>query len=177
MLKLRNVMVALGFVALLQSTWAQAEAPLKAAVKSDVEVVLQQHKVTKQGHEEKLEAVDRIKPGEIVEYQATYRNVSTHAISQLQATLPIPAETEYVPDSARPQNVMASTNGVNYAAVPLRKKVKLANGKIEERDVPVTEYRSLRWAVGDLAAGQKTTVFARIRLAPVGQALAEGAKK
>lgn len=177
MFKLRNIIAVLGVVLSLQSGFAQAEAPLKSALKSDIEVVLQQHKVSKHGNEEKLEAVERINPGEMVEYQAVYRNVSTHEVKQLQATLPIPAETEYVPNSARPQNVMASTDGVSYAAVPLRKKVKLNNGKIEERDVPVTEYRSLRWAVGDLAAGQKATVFARIRLAPVGQALAEVAKK
>ena len=117
-----NVVTALGLFVLLQSGWAQAEAPLKAVVKSDVEVVLQQHKVTQSGSEEKLEAVDRIKPGEVVEYQVTYRNVSKQTVKQLQATLPIPTETEYVPSVRARENVSASTDGVNYAPVPLRKK-------------------------------------------------------
>jgi uncharacterized repeat protein (TIGR01451 family) len=142
-----------------------------------VEVVLQQFKVVKRGDAEVLESADRIKPGEIFEYQAVYSNVSSHTVRQLQATLPIPPDTEYVPASARPQAVLASVDGTTFAALPLRRKVALPNGKIEERDVPVEEYRSLRWPIGNLDAGRKVTVAARIRLAPIDRAPTGEAKK
>lgn len=173
MLKMHGVITALCLPLLLHMNFAQAEK----VVKGDVEVLLQQHKVVMLGNTEVIEPVEHIKPGEIVEYQATYRNTTHHVIHQLQATLPIPPETEYLPGSARPQPVMASVDGISYAPVPLRKNVKLADGKIEEQDVPVSEYRSLRWAIGDIGAGQKIPVFARVRIAPVSGAVAEEAKK
>lgn len=174
MFKVRNLAVVL----LLQMNFAQAAgAAREAPVKEDVKVVLQQFKVVVHNGEEKLTPVERIKPGEIIQYQATYSNVSNHVVHQLQATLPVPPETEYLPGSARPAIVAASIDGINYSAVPLRKKVQLANGKTEERDVPVSEYRSLRWAIGDISAGQKTSVYARIRLVPTGGASAEGVKR
>lgn len=171
MSRLSSILIALCLSFSLN--FAQAEG----TARSDVEVTLQQHKVVKQGKNELLEAADRIKPGETIEYQAVYRNISKQSVRQLQATLPIPAETEYLPGSAKPAVVQASTDGVNYAPVPLRRKVKLASGQIEEQDIPLSEYRSLRWNIGDLAAGQKTTVSARVRLAPLVQETAEGGKK
>lgn len=176
MLKVRNFAFAL---LLLQMNFAHAEGPLAAAshVKSAVDVVLQQFKVTHQDGIEKLKPVEHIKPGELIQYQATYSNVSTNAVHQLLATLPIPSETEYLPGTAKPAGVMASVDGTTYAPVPLRKKVLLANGKTVEQVIPVSEYRSLRWTIGDLNAGQKTSVYARVRLAPVGEAVAKEAKK
>jgi uncharacterized repeat protein (TIGR01451 family) len=170
MLKLGMLMLCI----LLQMGVAHAD---NAAVKKDVEVTLQQFKVGKRAQAEVLESAAQIKPGEVIEYQATYHNTTKHVISQLQATLPIPKETEYIPNTANPVGVQASVDGVNYAPVPLRRMVKLANGQMTEQDVPVVEYRSLRWALGDLSANQKKTVSARIRLAPVGFAVAGGTKK
>lgn len=159
---------------LLQMGMAHAD---NAAVKKDVEVTLQQFKVTKRAQSEVLEPAAHIKPGEVIEYQVTYQNTTKRGISQLQATLPIPKETEYIPNTANPAAVQASLDGVNYAPVPLRRTVKLANGQMAEQDVPVVEYRSLRWTLGDLSASQKKTVSARIRLIPLGSVVAGGAKK
>ena len=156
-LALFSPLLLLLFLLFLQINFAHAEG----AVKSDVEVVLKQLKVVKHGDNEALEAAERIKPGEIVEYQTTYRNVSKHADGQLQATLPIPAETEYLPGSARPAAVQASVDGVNYAELPLRKKIKTAGGQLVEQDIRLSEYRSLRWTIGELEAGRKATVSAR----------------
>ncbi|MDD2774571.1 MAG: hypothetical protein PHU06_01300 [Gallionella sp.] len=165
---------ALVFCVLLQMGVAHAD---NSAVKKDVEVTLKQFKVGKHAESEVLESATQIKPGEVIEYQATYHNTTKHAISQLLATLPIPKETEYIPNTANPVGVEASLDGVTYAPVPLRRMVKLANGQMTEQAVPLIEYRSLRWVLGDLSAGQKKTVSARIRLSPLTSAVAGGAKK
>jgi uncharacterized repeat protein (TIGR01451 family) len=159
--------------ALLQAGTAYAET----APKRDVEVLLQQFKVGKHGQLDALGAAVRIQPGDVIEYQATYHNVSNHLVSQLNAILPIPKETEYVPDSARPQNVQASVDGVTFALIPLRRSFKLPNGQTALREIPTVEYRSLRWVVGDLPAHQKLTVSARIRLAPLADSGVERVKK
>ncbi len=170
MLKLYGMMLCV----LLQMGAAHAAGVAK---KDPVEITLQQFKVVKRGQAEALESVDRVKPGEMIEYQAIYRNTTNHAIGNLQAILPVPANIEYLPNTAKPSAVEASVDGVSYAPVPLRRLVKLPNGQSVMRDVPVAEYRSLRWAIGDLAANQKVIVSARMRLAPLGQAGMEGAKK
>ncbi|MFY9259064.1 MAG: hypothetical protein WAO71_00995 [Gallionella sp.] len=170
MLKLSALMLCV----LLQMGVAHAD---DVAVKKDVEVTLLQLKVSKRAQTEVLEPVVQIKPGEVIEYQVSYHNTTKRPISQLQATLPIPKETEYIPNTANPAVVQASLDGVNYAPIPLRHVVKLANGQMTEQDVPVVEYRSLRWSLGDLSANQKKTVSARVRLAPIGLAGAGGVKK
>lgn len=169
MLKLCGVVLCL----LLQAGVAYADN----VGKKEVEVSLQQFKVGKRAQTEVLEPADRIKPGEVIEYQVSYRNTTNHLVRQLNATLPVPAETEYIPNTASPQGVQASLDGVSYQAVPLYRMVKLPNGQTEKREVPVAEYRSLRWSLGDLPANQKMTVSARMRLAPLDKAATGGAKK
>jgi hypothetical protein len=80
------------------------------------------------------------------------------------ATLPIPKGTAYLPDSAAPKNVTASTDGATYAAVPLMRTVKTQDGHAKEEKVPYSEYRSLRWEIGSIAAGSSRTVHARVKL-------------
>lgn len=170
MLKLSGIVLC----ALLSVSLAHAE---NVAKKEIVEVTLQQFKVVKRGQAEALEPVERVKPGEMIEYQAVYRNTSSRAVGQLQATLPVPANVEYLPNTAKPSAVQASVDGITYAPVPLRRSVKLPSGQTEMRDVPVVEYRSLRWSIGDLPANQKVTVSARMRLTPLVKTGMEGAKK
>ncbi len=58
----------------------------------------------------------------------------------------------------------ASLDGKSYAAVPLKRQVRLADGKVEERAVPYSEYRYLQWKLGDLAPRSNTTVSARMQV-------------
>jgi uncharacterized repeat protein (TIGR01451 family) len=109
-------------------------------------------------------AADTARPGDVLEYVAEYHNSSTHVIRQLAATLPIPDGTEFVPTSALPAGALASTDGKNFAPVPLTKKVIEASGKRVDQPIPLREYRFLRWPSQDLAAGQTLQVGARARL-------------
>jgi hypothetical protein len=80
------------------------------------------------------------------------------------ATLPVPHGMEFLPSTASPVRVMASTDGANFAAVPLMRKVHKADGTVDEQPVPVSEYRFLRWNLGELPAGAGKNVSARMRL-------------
>ena len=159
-----GVMWKLGVV--LLGAWLQIGAVYAAGAEA-VSVSLQHFKLVANGKLVALNPSDPIKPGDVVEYQVTYQNNSNHPVRQLNATLPVPKETEYVPSSAQPSAVLASVDGVNYAPLPLRQTVKLANGRSSEQLVPVAAYRSLRWVLGELAVNQKMTVSARVRLAPL----------
>lgn len=163
-------------ILLLQMSLAYAEDTAK------INILLQQYKVVKHDKKEILALMkqsDSITPGEAIEYKATYHNVSNQPVLKLKPILPIPLGYEYLPGSARPANVEASIdkvdckdNKVIYAPVPLRRKVKLDNGQTQEQEIPPSEYRCLRWSVGDLAANQKISVSAKAIMPPVGQVVA-----
>ena len=122
-------------------------------------------RVTTDSHgRETLAPADQAKPGEIVEYRVTYRNAGATPVREVAATLPIPAGTELVASSSRPAKVLASIDGVNFAGMPLKRRERLADGREVEREIPLAEYRWLRWPLGAIAAGGSQVVRARVRV-------------
>jgi uncharacterized repeat protein (TIGR01451 family) len=113
---------------------------------------------------ETLASGSSAKPGEIIEYRATYKNSGNAVARKLIATLPVPVEMEYLPGSATPATAGATTDGVAYSKIPLKRKVKLAGGQVVVRDVPFDEYRALRWELEDLPPGTGITVSARMKI-------------
>jgi uncharacterized repeat protein (TIGR01451 family) len=130
-----------------------------------VTVELTAHRVTKDARgAEALAPADQAKPGELLEYRAHYKNAGTGTAKGLTATLPIPRGTQYVPGTALPGRVEASLDGKTFAPIPLVRKVKTKSGRTVLREVPVSEYRALRWPIGTLPANQSRTVAARVRV-------------
>ena len=89
---------------------------------------------------------------------AVYTNNTSGTIKNLVATLPIPAKTQFLVKSA-PTKAQASTDGVNFAPMPLKKKVgdQVVN-------VPLADYRALRWTIAELPAGKSIVVSAQTRI-------------
>jgi uncharacterized repeat protein (TIGR01451 family) len=133
---------------------------------NDVVVSLKAYKVVRATDgKEVLQAADRAMPGEVIQYDALYRNQGRTGVRNLQPTLPIPAGLEYLPDSAKPAPSKASVDGKNFAPIPLMRQVALPDGKTKEEPVPTSTYRALRWELGDLDSGRNAVVSARARLA------------
>ena len=137
---------------------AQQAAPSPVEVKLDVQRIAR----TADGREAR-ESADRARPGDTLEYAVTYRNAGREPVRDLLATLPIPSATEFVAGSARPANARASLDARDFAAMPLKRKVKRDGRDIDEA-VPLREYRYLRWTVGELRAGEALTFVARVRI-------------
>lgn len=142
-------------------------APAMARASGDVSVVLTAQRVTIEEGKEVRSPAEQAHPGDVIEYRAEYRNGGAQAVRQLAATLPVPNGMEYLARTAAPQALMASLDGKTYAAVPLRRKVRLADGREVLRDVPLSEYRFLRWTLGTLDARQSRSVAARVRVSPL----------
>jgi uncharacterized repeat protein (TIGR01451 family) len=159
-----KVLAALAGVALL------ALAPLAVAQQKaaqPLETRIEQRKVARAADgAESLVPADAVKPGDVIEYAVTYRNTGKPALTKLEATLPIPAQTEYVPGSVRPANAKASTDGRTFGDLPLKRAVK-RNGVDVEEIVPLTEYRFLRWYPGELAGEKAVTYTARVRVTEI----------
>jgi uncharacterized repeat protein (TIGR01451 family) len=103
------------------------------------------------------------KPGDVIEYVATYRNTARQPISGLEATIPIPGNTEFIPGSARPDSAKASVDSRSWADMPLKRKVRRDGREVDEQ-VAVREYRYLRWFPGELGADKSMTFTARVRV-------------
>lgn len=142
-----------------------ALADVAAAVNPALEAKLVGFKVTQNAdHKEVLTLADKIAPGDLLKYQVVYQNNGKSLLKQVKATLPLPVGTTYVAGSAKPANATASLDGKNFAAMPLKRKVKKPDGQLEEQLVPLTEYRALRWDFGELAEKKKVEVSARARV-------------
>jgi uncharacterized repeat protein (TIGR01451 family) len=147
-------------------TMAVISTPAWAAGdKNDVIAKLTAHKVAMQPDGKPVfQPADQAQPGDVIEYEAVYSNQGKGGVKGLIATMPIPSGMDYMPSTAKPAQAMASVDGQKFAPIPLKRMVKLPNGKEEPRDIPYEEYRYLRWEAGDLVAGSSVTVSMRARM-------------
>lgn len=151
-------------VAALATTVFVHAAPAAAQQSDPIETRLEARKVVAAADgKESFAAAEAARPGDVIEYTATYRNVGKQPVRNLEATLPIPANTELVAASAVPAATRASTDARNFDAFPLKRKVKRAGVDVEE-PLPLSEYRALRWTAGDLAPGRSVSFRARVRV-------------
>ena len=160
----RGPMAALAALALAAALALGVTPAFAQGAAEPLETRIEQRKVVAAEGRERFESAETVKPGDVIEYVATYRNVGKGAITGLVATLPVPAETEYLPGSAKPAGARASLDGTKYAAIPLKRKARSADGKEFEQQVPYREYRSLRWNAGELGAQKAVTFTARVKV-------------
>ncbi len=171
MLKPLVCRIAAGFIATL------GLAGLAAAQPTQVSSTLQVERVVMVDARPVLKPVTAGRPGDVLEYRASYDNRGASAANGFVAELPIPAGTTYVAHSAQPANAQASTDGVHFAALPLMRTVKMANGTTGPQPVPLADYRALRWSLGNLPAGKRVQVQARVQVDPVAAATAASPAK
>lgn len=155
---------ALAFAASLPAVAQQAPAAAPKAAAQPLEIRLEARKVVRAADgKETLVAADAARPGDVIEYATTYRNTSAQRLTNLEATLPLPPNTEFIPGSANPATARASADGRNFLEVPLKRRV-MRNGVEIEEQVPLRDYRSLRWYPGALEGGKAVTYTARVRV-------------
>lgn len=151
------------FVSLLATAAALLTHSTFAA--EPLSATLEAHKIVVADGKERVVAASEAKPGDVLEYRATYKNISDKPLKSVMATLPVPATgVEYLVGSAIPTGVQASLDGAQFAPAPLKRLVKLPDGKPQQQLVPAAEYRFLRWPLGDLPAGASKVVSARVRV-------------
>lgn len=145
---------------------ANAFAAEATKAKTPLAITLTAQKVAKQADgKEKLLAANHALPGELIQYDALYHNQGARALNNVAPTLPIPAGMVYLADSASPAPAEASLDGKNFERIPIKRKVTTPSGETKEQEVAATEYRALRWQVGEMAPGAKTVIVARTRIA------------
>lgn len=144
---------------------AQAQAPQATsapALKSELQAFVV---VTDAKGQEQFQKAEGVKPGDVIEYRMSHRNISKNLVNKLQFDLPIPVGTTWLKDQAAPAKPMASAViGGEFEALPLMRTVKDAKGVEKKVPVPIEQYRVLRWSLPSLAAGQSFEARARVRV-------------
>lgn len=149
-----NAVVALSLTSATNVALAKANVAKEA-----ISIELSAYKVLiNQKGEVSVTSVTQAKPNDVIEYRAKYTNNTTKPVKGLLATLPIPADTQFLAKSS-PAQAQASTDGVNFAAMPLKRKVGT-----QTVNIPLPEYRALRWTIAEIPAGQSVTVTAQTRV-------------
>lgn len=149
---------------LVAAHFATISGTASAQATGAVDTKLEARRVVVKDGKEQLEPAATAKPGDIIEYVATYTNKGRGGVSNLEATLPVPANTELIIASLAPKGPKASTGGSAYGDIPLKRKVRQPNGTEVEQEIPAREYRSLRWYPGSLAAGASVAFTARVKV-------------
>ncbi|MDN4053869.1 hypothetical protein QPK32_12345 [Massilia sp. YIM B02763] len=140
-----------------------------AADGDQVSATLHAFQVVTSGKDVKLVPTTQANPGDVIEYQVTYQNNGKTPARQVLATLPVPeGGMAYIDGTATPATLMASLDGKTFAPAPLKRQF-VRNGRRQSEPVPASEYRFLRWDLGELAPGQSVTVTSRMRLGDAGK--------
>jgi hypothetical protein len=147
------------------STAVAQKVVTKNAADNPLDIRLERSKVVIIAGKESLQNASTAKPGDVLQDLATYINKSSRALSGVEATLPVPANTELMMNSVTPATARASVDGINFFAMPLKRKVKQANGVEVEQAVAVSEYRYLRWYPGELGPKQSIVFSAQFKVA------------
>jgi len=137
---------------------------LSLSANAEVKVILVANKIVKSSDTEVRQSGQTAKPGDTIEYVAEYRNTDKSPVRNVVATLPVPAGMEYVPDTESPRPASASTDGMHFSAIPLKRTVHNASGQPKEELVPYSEYRTLRWNLGEISGTASKTVTARVKV-------------
>lgn len=139
---------------------------MKAATKSDLDIALTAHQViVSPAGKESLTSGVAAQPGDVIQYTAVYSNTGGQALRNLAPTLPIPVGMEFIAGSASPKPAFASVDGKKFEPYPIRRTLKLADGREIVAEVPASEYRALRWTASDLSPSAAVTTIARVRVA------------
>jgi uncharacterized repeat protein (TIGR01451 family) len=147
-----------------------AASTASSQARSDaLSVALTHQKVALVDGKEALVEAKSAKPGDVIEYRATYRNESDKPLQSVEATLPVPVGTAVLPASLA-AGATASLDGSGFQPIPLKRRVKQSNGKEVEVLVPYSEYRFLRWKVGSLDSGKSAVYVARVKVNESGAA-------
>ncbi|MBL1351766.1 MAG: hypothetical protein COA61_000280 [Zetaproteobacteria bacterium] len=157
-----RILGLLSLMMMLCSTLASA-----SDVKETVSVRMDAYQIVIKKDVEKRLPAKAAKPGDVLEYIAIYHNNTSHGVSDLKGTLPIPVGMIYMKGSERPRHALASLDGVSYKPMPLMRRVKQADGRWKKVKVPLIEYRFLRWDLNVLKGEKSKKVSARMQIIPL----------
>ncbi|HEY4072359.1 MAG TPA: hypothetical protein VGM52_04570 [Herbaspirillum sp.] len=134
------------------------DAPEKAG---PLRIALTVKKIVLQHGKERLVDAKNAVPGDVLEYRAEYKNTGATALTEILATLPLPAQTTFIMGSAYPDGAAVSKKNTRDVFAPLPQKIIAGNSTIASSP---DAYAALRWAIEKLEPGQMSVFGMRVRV-------------
>ncbi len=148
---------------LLFSSQANAVQQGYLKVTSKVQKIVVVNKAGKKSY--KFIPASKVLPGEIVQYNTFFENISNKPAGNINIVNPIPKHTVYLPHSAQGKNTQPvfSVDGGKYYGKAGTLKVRGSDGKLYP--AKPSDYTHIRWHYqGNLAPKEKQAVAFRVRL-------------
>lgn len=161
---------------LAQTQTAAPAATAQQTQQSPVQLLLNDYLVTSvRGADGKVTErlnpdASRVRPGDVIQYEVTAKNVSRAPLNNVAPSLPVPAGTVFVASSGGLGNVRTEYSfdgGKTFGRAPLFRTVTVTeNGKSVTRRVQVqpSEYTNVRWNVPTLTPNQTYKMTLRVRV-------------
>ena len=162
--KILKILIAAAVSSLLMMS-AQVNAAQKGHLKVTSKV--QKMVIVKKGGKTSYKFIPATKvlPGEIVQYNTFFENISNKPAGNINITNPIPKHTVYLPNSAQGKNAhpVFSVDGGRHYGRAGTLKVRSKDGKLHP--AKPSDYTHIRWQYqGQLAPKTKQAVAFRVRL-------------
>lgn len=139
----------------------QFASPNVSAQTAGIDSVVNAFIVQNMGGQETLVPVNvgtTVKSGDILEYQGLFTNNSGERVRTMDLTLSIAGGLELIGD-VNPKNVQASLDNSRFVRMPIRANI---GGQIQE--VPLSQYKALKWTVEEIGLGATAVVKYRARV-------------
>lgn len=108
-----------------------------------------------------------IMPGQIIEYELSYTNVSNEPLFEVNATAGIPEETAFIDGSATQSASLEpeySVDGSNFSTPPVYIDVENEDGETERIEASSEAYRALRWQIQELGSNESRSFIYRVQV-------------
>ena len=160
---LKNLSIAALSALMFVSFQANAAQKGHLKVTSKVQKMLIVNKAGKKSY--KFIPAAKVLPGEIVQYNTFFENISNKPAGNINIVNPIPKHTVYLPHSAQGKNTQSvfSVDGGKHYGKAGTLKVRGRDGKLYP--AKPSDYTHIRWQYqGSLAPKAKQAVAFRVRL-------------
>lgn len=163
---LKKIAITMAFIGAIGTVATVAAKKSTGPLKSDMKAFVVH---TNAKGQERLSAVKKVEPGETIQYQLTYKNVSKKSLKDITVTGPIPSNTRFVGKSTKTavrSNVLVSIDGgKKFEKEPVRRLRTMANGKKKMVVIPAEKYTHVRWKTRSaLNAGKKQVFSYRVKV-------------
>ena len=164
---LKKFTYTLAFIAAIASiTGVAAAGKSKQPLRLDMKAfVVHQDKQGK----DILKPAKMAEPGQVIEYQVTYKNQGKQAYKTGAITGPIPANMHYLAKTTktkvRSELLVSVDGGKTYEKEPVKRQQKMENGKMKMVIIPADQYTHVRWKpTNKIKAGEKQTYNFRVKV-------------
>lgn len=106
-----------------------------------------------------------VAPGDVLEYQITYTNLSQSRLRDFQVDGPVPDSTDYLGYAVGAPGAsmqVSIDSGETWESEPVTRVIRNAEGRMEQVVIPQSEYTGIRWIGGSLQAGQTARYSYRV---------------